>query len=106
MKVKISTTLNIDPKAWAEEFGIDPDDNAAIREDVKTYFEGTCQDQLTTLDLALDAPAPKPTLPLFDSGDPSLADDAQRMFGGLRGPDYRIVDDRPVNAHTGEEMEL
>lgn len=36
MKVKIEVTLNIDPDAWATEYGID---KADVREDVKGWSE-------------------------------------------------------------------
>jgi hypothetical protein len=49
MKVKIATTVDIDPEAWSAEFGCEPD---AVRDDVKEYFEGTVQGQLERLGLA------------------------------------------------------
>jgi phosphoribosylformimino-5-aminoimidazole carboxamide ribonucleotide (ProFAR) isomerase len=36
MKVKVSLTLDIDPQAWADTYGIDA---SAVREDVKNYAE-------------------------------------------------------------------
>lgn len=37
MKVKIEFTVAIDPTEWAETYGLDKDDGAAIRDDVKRW---------------------------------------------------------------------
>lgn len=37
MKVKISVTVEVDTKAWAQEYGVPPVD---MRQDVATYFLG------------------------------------------------------------------
>lgn len=50
MKVNVNVTLDVDPEAWAIEFGLDQADKV-IRKDVKTYFAGLCHDQLTVLQL-------------------------------------------------------
>lgn len=36
MKIKVSLTLDIDPQAWADMYGVDV---PAVREDVKNYAE-------------------------------------------------------------------
>jgi hypothetical protein len=38
MRVRISFTVEIDPDAWASEYGIDRED---VRRDVHTYVEGS-----------------------------------------------------------------
>jgi hypothetical protein len=48
MKIKIVQTVEIDPEAWAKEFGID---QSAVREDVQSYFRGWCQQQVEILGL-------------------------------------------------------
>lgn len=48
MKVKVEVTLDVDAEAWASEFGTAPED---VRADVKTYFQGTCTEQLEVLGL-------------------------------------------------------
>jgi hypothetical protein len=30
-------TVDVDPEAWAEEYGLDPSDKTAIRQDVQNY---------------------------------------------------------------------
>jgi hypothetical protein len=50
MKVNVNVTLDIDPEAWATEFGLCRVDNV-IRRDVKTYFAGLCTEQLAALGL-------------------------------------------------------
>jgi hypothetical protein len=35
MKVRLTETIEVDPKSWATEFGIDPKE---VREDIKLYF--------------------------------------------------------------------
>lgn len=52
MKVAIKVTLDIDPEAWAFEFGIDPE---KVREDVQTYFADTCEQQLLRLGLGKES---------------------------------------------------
>ena len=49
VKVRICTTVDVDPKAWACEYGIDYKD---VRKDVKAYFSGWPQGQIDELDLA------------------------------------------------------
>lgn len=51
MKVKITTTVDVDPEAWAEEFNIESSP-AAIRADVQTYFAQAVHDQLEHVGLA------------------------------------------------------
>jgi hypothetical protein len=38
MKVRVNMTVEIDPEVWAIEYGLDPNDKKAIREDVKNYI--------------------------------------------------------------------
>ena len=49
MKIKIQFTINVDPEAWANEYGIDLDD---VREDVKRYIENHSREQVEFLGLA------------------------------------------------------
>jgi hypothetical protein len=48
MKVNVNITLDVDPRAWATEFGLGQADNV-IQKDVTTYFAGLCHDHLTVL---------------------------------------------------------
>lgn len=48
MKVRISFTLDVDPEAWANEYGVAA---AEIRQDVQTYFRIGAQEQLEFLGL-------------------------------------------------------
>jgi len=50
MRVRITTTVEIDRERWAAEFGTAPD-AASVRDDVKTYFQNGCDEQLLTLGL-------------------------------------------------------
>jgi len=50
MKVKVSFTVDIDPQAWEENYGVGPD-RAAIREDVRTYVINGAVDQLRYVDV-------------------------------------------------------
>ena len=50
MKVNLNVALDVDPKAWATEFGLGQANNV-IRKDVKTYFAGLCHDHPTVLQL-------------------------------------------------------
>lgn len=49
MKVRVTTTVDIDPEAWASEFGVD---KADVREDVRVYFNGIVQGTLDNIGLA------------------------------------------------------
>ena len=62
MKVHLNVALDVDPKAWATEFGLGQANNV-IRKDVKTYFAGLCHDHLTVLQLGYGVPLwpPVPT---------------------------------------------
>ena len=48
MKIKLTETVNIDPQAWADEYGIPLDE---VKEDVKDYFAHWCQEQIERLGL-------------------------------------------------------
>jgi hypothetical protein len=37
MRVRMSFTFEVDEKAWCEDFGMDPKDKQAIRDDVLSY---------------------------------------------------------------------
>lgn len=39
MKVRVVLTLDVDCEAWALDYGMDPKDKAAIREDVRQSVE-------------------------------------------------------------------
>lgn len=43
MKVHISTTIDVDARAWAEEFHME---RAEVRDDVKYYFAALCDSWL------------------------------------------------------------
>ena len=43
MKIKVTFTLDVDPEAWALEYGIPKKE---IRADVQSYFEYTAREQL------------------------------------------------------------
>jgi hypothetical protein len=49
MKIRIpAQTVNVDPGAWAHEYGID---RTHVRADVIAYFTGTPQEQVEVLGL-------------------------------------------------------
>ena len=48
MKIRIEQTVEVDADAWANEFGVDVKD---VRQDVKNYFDGWCQQQVERLGL-------------------------------------------------------
>ena len=48
MKIKVDVTLDIDAKAWADEYGLDHQD---VRADVKQYVELLVREQILTLGL-------------------------------------------------------
>jgi hypothetical protein len=48
MKIKLSETVNIDPQAWADEYGIELAD---VRADVRVYFARWYQEQIDSLGL-------------------------------------------------------
>ena len=48
MKIKLSETVNIDPQAWADEYGIQLED---VKADVRVYFTNWCQEQIDSLGL-------------------------------------------------------
>jgi hypothetical protein len=37
MRVRMSFTFEVDEKAWCEDYGMDPKDKQAIRDDVLSY---------------------------------------------------------------------
>ena len=47
MKIKVTVTLDVDPEAWVLNYGIE---RAEVRDDVKTYFEHVCREQLIAID--------------------------------------------------------
>ena len=51
MKIKIVQTVEIDPAAWAVEFGLDPATLPAIKRDVESYFDNWLQAQVERLQL-------------------------------------------------------
>lgn len=51
MKVRVSTVVDVDPEAWAREFGVDRKD---VREDVRIYFDTIVQGQLEVIGLGLE----------------------------------------------------
>ncbi len=55
MKVRVSFTLDVDPEAWANEYGVGllatGVSEAEIRKDVQTYFRIGAQEQLNFLGL-------------------------------------------------------
>jgi hypothetical protein len=55
MKVRLVTTVHVDPVKWAYEYGILPDE---VREDVKGYFATMAQEKVNALGLAPDSHAP------------------------------------------------
>lgn len=40
MKVRIAVTVDVDPEAWAEEYGIE---SSGVREDLKTWVVNAIQ---------------------------------------------------------------
>lgn len=50
MKVRITHTVDVDPEAWAQEYGVERED-AAVRADVRIYFTGLIEDQLDVIGL-------------------------------------------------------
>lgn len=57
MQVRITMTLNVDPHAWLANKGIIVKKPrtircAAVRNDIKGYFEGLCQNTLDQLECA------------------------------------------------------
>lgn len=50
MKIRITQTVNIDPAAWALEYGLERNE---VRDDVKSYFENWLQEHVA--ELGLDA---------------------------------------------------
>jgi len=46
MKIKITHTVDIDPKKWAAEYGIDISE---VRKDAACYFFNLCQEQVERL---------------------------------------------------------
>jgi hypothetical protein len=53
MTIKIETTIDVDPDAWAAEFGLEGVTRQEIKQDIQTYFAGTVQEQLDVLGLAV-----------------------------------------------------
>jgi hypothetical protein len=51
MKVKVEVVLDVDAKAWAEEFMLDRYLDSEVRADVKKYMAVLCEDQLERLQL-------------------------------------------------------
>lgn len=52
MKVEVKMTVNVDPEAWAANYGFNPDDKAKIRQDVKDYCTGMVVEQLISVGVA------------------------------------------------------
>ena len=56
MKIKINVTVEVDPEAWALDFGLDytvpVERKRLVREDVQSYFDSFCQEQVDALSLA------------------------------------------------------
>lgn len=48
MKIRITTTVEVDANAWAYEYGIP---KQYVREDVRSYFATWLQDHIKTLGL-------------------------------------------------------
>lgn len=48
MKISINFTLDVDPEAWAVDYGIEGG-APAVRADVKTYVQNTVHDHLQGL---------------------------------------------------------
>ena len=46
MKVKVEVTLDVNPEAWVDDFGVA---RSEVREDVKGYFAGLCIEHAQTL---------------------------------------------------------
>ena len=46
LKVKFTVTLNVDADAWEANYGLE---GITIREDIKNYFIGLCQQQLESI---------------------------------------------------------
>jgi hypothetical protein len=54
MKIRIpAQTVNVDPDAWAHEYGID---RADVRKDVMAYFAHIAQEQIDVLGLEVKEP--------------------------------------------------
>jgi hypothetical protein len=52
MKIRLSVIVEVDPKAWANEYGIEPRD---VRSDVKRYFDSFAQEHVNNLGLQAKA---------------------------------------------------
>lgn len=50
MKVRITTTVEVDPDAWAADFGVD---RKEVRDDVRAYFSNWIQGHVDSLGLQL-----------------------------------------------------
>ena len=48
IKVKVTVTLNVDTESWLENFQVGVT-SENIREDIKDYFIGLCQEQLEVI---------------------------------------------------------
>lgn len=51
MKIVLTTTVEVDPEAWATDHGIE-NTPAAVRADVKTYFSNFAQTHVDDLGLS------------------------------------------------------
>jgi hypothetical protein len=51
MKVRIVLTVDVDPEAWANEYGVD---RSEVREDVKRYVGTSMHDWASSRDLIND----------------------------------------------------
>jgi hypothetical protein len=52
MKIKIVHEIEIDPKKWADAYGIDSNPEE-VKKDIKSHFEGAIMDHLENLGFAL-----------------------------------------------------
>jgi hypothetical protein len=52
MKIHLSIVVEVDPKAWANEYGIEPRE---VRSDVKLYFDSFVQEHVNNLGLQVKA---------------------------------------------------
>jgi hypothetical protein len=51
MKIKVTFTVEVDPAAWSEEYGVDPDE---VRHDVQEFFANAAHAHIEQLDMAPD----------------------------------------------------
>lgn len=51
MMIRISLTVDVDPDAWATEYGLDSTSREAIRTDVREHVQSSVRDHLSALGL-------------------------------------------------------